>query len=145
MAFLMLSTQSLFAAPGAVKTVVVEDFNFDATAFEAEFAALDQIEDMVLKNQLGDIAELEAFAASNQVDLGAFDAEKSIMATKGFNWSNFDWPSGLWGFLCCPIGFFVVITNSNKTSDQKVSFWIGWAASVVLNAITAPFYYARGI
>ena len=47
-----------------------------------------------------------------------------------------DWASFAWGFLCCPIGFFVIITNKDKDSSQKKSFWIGTITGVILGAIT---------
>ncbi len=141
MATLILSTQALFAAPANMELeVAVEDVEFDAVAFEAEFDELNEVEELVVTNEITSLEELSSLDAS--IDMTSFKSVNSVEGTQGFQWSNFDWPSGLWGFLCCPIGFFVVITNKNKTSDQKTSFWIGLAASVVLSAITSPFYYS---
>lgn len=139
LAFLVLSTQSLFAASSKELVVAEEDVNLDIAAFEAEFAELDQIEDFVVAEGVSSLAELEA--ADLSLDLSKIKNVNSIESTQGFDWDNFDWPSGLWGFLCCPIGFFVVITNKDKTKDQKISFWIGFAAGAVLSAITTPVYY----
>lgn len=140
LAFLMLSTQSLFASSKEL-IVTTEDMNFDVAGFEAEFAALDQLEKLVKEEGITSFAELES-KESVSLDLTDFKSTNSITATQGFDWDNFDWPSGLWGFLCCPIGFFVVITNKDKTKDQKISFWIGVAASTVLSALTTPLYYS---
>ena len=63
----------------------------------------------------------------------------ALSAPLGTNFSieDMDWGAFAWGFCCCPIGFFVVAVNSNKDSNQKLSFWIGWGVSVVLSTISS--------
>ncbi len=116
-------------------TVSSQDIDIDIATFEEAFAEIDALEVAILNDEVSTLEE----AAATGIIVEKFNTASSITATKGFDWNNFDWPSGLWGFLCCPIGFFVVITNGNKTSDQKTSFWIGVAAGVVLNALSTPF------
>ena len=40
-----------------------------------------------------------------------------------------DWASFAWGFCCWPVGFFVVVTNKDKDSNQKKSFW-DWTGNI---------------
>ncbi len=60
----------------------------------------------------------------------------------GFSIDQMDWGAFAWGFCCCPVGFFVVAVNKNKSSESKISYWIGWAAGIVVNSISTVFYYA---
>ena len=47
-----------------------------------------------------------------------------------------DWGSFAWGLLCCPVGFFVVVTNKDKEQAQKTSFWVGWLTAVIINTVS---------
>lgn len=109
-------------------------FNENLNAIETEFQELSNLESAVLANPGMDFAMAteENLVSSNFANASELSVVSSL---------EFDIASFLWGFLCCPIGVFVVALSDNKTSDQKNSFWIGVAASVVLNAITAPVVY----
>ena len=61
-----------------------------------------------------------------------------------FTIDDMDWGSFAWGFCCCPIGFFVVAINDDKTQEQKTSYWIGVIAGVVLDVISSAAYRASG-
>lgn len=141
LSFSILSTSLLAAKPSSNSLEVnAEDIAFDQLAFEKDFELLNEMESLI------EAEGIEGYDELSSLDLdGAytakFDLTYSVKASQGFDWNNFDWGSGLWGFLCCPIGFFVVAVNKNKTKDQKISFWIGVAAGAVLSAITSPIYY----
>jgi uncharacterized membrane protein len=141
LSFFLLVGQVAVASPEKKTFDVQEaDIAFDQESFEQSFALLNELESTIKTEGIKDYEALKTFdVEGNYTD--ALDVSYSVNATQRFDWANFDWGSALWGFLCCPIGFFVVITNKNKTSDQKVSFWIGFAAGVVLNAITYPLVY----
>jgi hypothetical protein len=63
-------------------------------------------------------------------------------SSSAFSLDSMDWKSFAWGFCCCPVGFFVVVLNDDKDSDQKLSYWIGVAVNVVLSAISNGVAYA---
>lgn len=121
----IFSTQTLFAIPTA-SALIEEDIKPDIENFEAEFEELDKLEAAVLAQEV--VTAEEALMMGFEIEqFAGIDAVEADL--------EFDWPSALWGFLCCPIGFFVVVTNKNKTKDEKTSFWIGFAAGTVLNLI----------
>ncbi len=112
-------------------------FNVNEQAIQEEFADLNALEEFVVTNDylaLTDIVESNAYdlSAINVNTMGASSSGDFAFQIEGF----------LWGFLCCPIGFFVVAVNKNKDRDQKLSYWIGVAASTVVSAITSPIYYS---
>jgi hypothetical protein len=115
-------------------------FSFDQNSLENQFAELSVLENTVLQNPAIDFnnAMQMSLIANNFFAANHFSSKQKNMV--------FEWEGFLWGFLCCPIGFFVVAVNSNKTKDNKTSYWIGVGASVVLSAITYKpvynvFYY----
>jgi hypothetical protein len=139
MAMLLLSTQILFA--GNRSLVIDESYvDFDDASFEAEFAELDNLEAVILEEGLASFDDVISYQEENQVELINLETY-SVNSTQGFDFSNFDWGSALWGFLCCPIGLFVVVFNKDKTSDQKTSYWIGVAAGVLFGSIGGGSYY----
>ena len=125
MAFTLLFTQTVLAIPTNVDNNV-KDVEFNEDAFEAEFASLSSLESSVLSGEVSTLDEAN--------DLGfELDQYAGIKAVKAD--LEFDWPAALWGFLCCPVGFFIYVTNKNKTKDEKTSYWIGVAAGTVINII----------
>lgn len=110
--------------------VQADDFAFDSQAFEIEMAALNQLELEVQQNNWS----MSDLAADDQLTstFGNLNLQHA-----SFSVDNMDWNSFAWGFCCWPIGFFVVAINDNKSSDQKLSFWIGMGVNVVLGAISA--------
>lgn len=114
-----------------------ELFNIDETAVQQELAELDQLESYVESGQDLTWTELQTnhqdFLASNELTSMTMNAPLGT----AFTLEDMDWGAFAWGFCCCPIGFFVVAINSNKDTNQKLSFWIGWGVGVVLSTITS--------
>jgi len=118
---------------------VSEDLTFDETEFEAEFAELEALEGFLEENEMS-FEELEATQPNlvSGIDLAGHDASTSASM---FTMDEMDWGSFAWGFLCCPIGFFVVGINKEKEQNQRTSFWIGVIASSVINVISSTIIY----
>ncbi len=125
--FMSLFTVTLFAGN-------TELFNLDETALEAQFQELTTLENFVLSNTNVTAIDLN----SNGFDMAGYDFSTEMASNFEFMWEGF-----LWGFLCCPVGFFVIAIDDDEPKDNKMSFWIGVGASVVLSAITTPVYYGR--
>ena len=119
----------------------VDLFGFNEEKLEQEFAELNRLEGAVINNSEMNLAMAEA--------LNFLPDEFSSASANGFEGSEFrfQWEGFLWGFLCCPVGVFVVALSKNETKDNKTSFWIGVAASAVLSslqtiAVGGGTYYA---
>jgi hypothetical protein len=111
-------------------------FKVDEQALNNEFSDLSALENYVVANNFVSLNEIET---GNLYDLSGLNVN-SMGATSSGNFT-FQWEGFLWGFLCCPVGFFVIAINESRDHDQKMSYWIGVAAGVVLSAITSPYYY----
>lgn len=115
-------------------------FNLNEDQLQNEFSELIHLEKAVDANPA---LTLETAISNNLVgdSFMAANALNNMQSDFVFQWEGF-----LWGFLCCPIGFFVVAVNKNKSKDNKISFWIGFAASSVLGTITqlasGGYYYS---
>lgn len=125
----ILVAQSAFASAADL-------FSYDNDALQTEFAEIQQLEDYVVAN--GDLSLTEVQATSAEVlegiNFNILETASPVGAM--FSIEDMDWGSFAWGFCCWPVGFFVVAINNNKTSDQKLSFWIGLGVSVVLSVIS---------
>jgi hypothetical protein len=109
-------------------------FTDDLNAIESEFASLSNLEQQVITNPALTFAQaMESNLVSN--DFKLLNGADAVANNLVFEWEGF-----LWGFLCCPIGLFVVALNDNKTPDNKTSYWIGVAAGTVLSLLTSPTY-----
>lgn len=108
-------------------------FDLNENALEAEFSELSTLEAAVVADPT---MTVEAAQAQDLVS-EALETAPALPAEGGF---AFDWGGFLWGFLCCPVGFFVVAIGSSKSSDAKTSYWIGVLASVVLSSISSVGY-----
>jgi hypothetical protein len=111
-------------------------FRVDEQELNTEFADLSALENFVQSNNF---ISLHAIVDGNLYDVSAINI--STMAASSQSSFAFQWEGFLWGFLCCPVGLFVIALNENKDKDQKLSYWVGVAAATVLSAITAPAYY----
>ena len=120
--FIMLSAFNCTFASGHL-------FQIDEKALEEEFQELSTLEATVLAHPSMDVSEAR--------DLNYLPEEFTSASADGFEGSNFSfqWEGFLWGFLCCPVGVFVVVLNKHKSKDNKTSFWIGVAANTVLSAL----------
>ncbi len=123
--FMSLFTVTLFAGNSDL-------FNLDETALEVQFQELTTLENFVLSNDNVTYIDL----ADKGFNMAGYAFNTNMDSGMEFMWEGF-----LWGFLCCPVGFFVIAINSNETRDNKLSFWIGVGAASVLSAITSPIYF----
>lgn len=114
--------------------VSANDFQYDETAVIAEFQEVTELENTLLAND---------FSLNTAPESPALAGYLNAMATPApFSIDDMDWTAFAWGFCCWPVGFFVVAINSSKTSDQKLSFWIGTGVSIILSAIGGTRYVA---
>jgi len=120
---------ALFLTASAVQANNADLFQLDEQTLKVEMAELDQLEEYVTENNM----QWEDFQGIDKIN---FDASASLMAAD-FSFDNMDWISFAWGLICCPVGFFVVAINDDKTKDEKTSYWIGVIASVVLGGISS--------
>lgn len=137
-AFFLMAAVSVFAnGPEANASL----FQLDETQLEADFQELDQLETYLLNNEMPSLTNLRESNATllNQLDLGNLSEE--TLVAPAFSIDDMDWISFAWGFLCCPIGFFVVGINQNKSSDEKTSFWLGVIGNVIWSGIASALYY----
>lgn len=109
-------------------------FDLNEEALSTEFAELSSLEDAVVADAM---MTFDAAQEQNLVPV-ALSSSAALPASGDFQW---EWGGFLWGFLCCPVGFFVVAINGSKSHSQKTSYWIGVGASVVLSAITSGSIY----
>lgn len=105
-------------------------FQLNESDLNSEFSELNQLE-LIVENDASmnfEMALTKNLISENMVFNNSLNTMQDdfVMQWEGF----------LWGFLCCPIGFFVVAVNKNKTKNDKLSFWIGVAAGTVVSAIT---------
>lgn len=118
-----------------VKASTADLFSVDQVTIEQEFAGLNDLDAFVSNNnvELGDLSAAEMNSISN-LSMENFNANSPL--SPAFTFADMDWASFAWGFCCWPIGAFVVLLNKNKSSEQKLSFWIGFGTSVVLSVIS---------
>lgn len=125
MKHLILSLSLLLMASLSMATPTASDFVLDEQSFQSEMSALDPIEQ----------------ALSTPTFTGTSTSSSSLFAQYGLQQSAFglddmEWGPFAWGFCCWPVGFFVVAINSNKSKNEKLSFWIGTCVSVVFSGIS---------
>jgi hypothetical protein len=136
---IFLLTAALFVA-GFTFAGNAELFKVDEQALNNEFAGLSALENFVVDNNFISLNEIETGSMYDLTGLNVNTMGATSSGEFAFQWEGF-----LWGFLCCPIGFFVVAVNKNKDHDQKLSYWIGVAAASLFNIIyyiaVAPTYY----
>ena len=111
-------------------------FSLDENQLNEEFSSLNKLEQYIIENNSSSMNDLNLaeFLAKEGINLNMMDV--NALDDLDFQWEGF-----LWGFLCCPVGFFVIAINEEKTRDDKISYWIGVAVSSVISAISAPSVY----
>lgn len=127
---------SINVATATVTNTVIAETEFAVNSdLENEFSALEELEASIKKNGVEDYSTL----LLHQTDLSLLEvnAVNSVNGVESFTMNDMDWGSFAWGFLCCPIGFFVVGINKDKSQDQKSSFWIGVLIGSALNVIAS--------
>ena len=116
------------------------DFSYDKNQLSSQFSNLEQVSIFVEQNNVT-YSEL----SKNPLFEGNLDLTNHISVKPNFSFDDIDWISFAWGFLCCPVGFFIVVIDDDKSKEEKTSFWIGVISSVVLSSISAlatPSYYS---
>lgn len=103
-------------------------FNDDLKLIEAEFKQLNEVEATILANPSFSITKenssyFAAYGATMVCSPGDDDPFK-------FNIEGF-----LWGFLCCPVGFFIIPMNKSRSKDEMISFWIGYCSLNVISTV----------
>lgn len=127
--FLLMASSSSFA-------INADLFQIDDQAIQTELSELTQLESLVAANPALTFNEI-----SSSLDFELESNSYALMASK-FTLDDMEWIPFLWGFLCCPVGLFVVVTNDSSTKDEKTSYWIGVAANVLISGITNAIIYA---
>ena len=125
---LLLFVFAIFALNSYAADASLFDLNEDA--LDTEFAELSTLESAVVADPTMTVAA----AQEQNLITEALETAPALPAEGGF---AFDWGGFLWGFLCCPVGFFIVAIGSSKSSDAKTSFWIGVLANIVLSSISS--------
>jgi hypothetical protein len=128
--FLMMLglTQVAFAGNGDL-------FSYDKQALEQEFAGLQQLEDYLTANPEMTLGQIQQNPAVLPVSLNLSAMQSAGPLGAMFTIDDMDWGSFAWGYCCAPVGFFVVAINDKKSSDQKLSYWIGLATATFLGTI----------
>lgn len=109
-------------------------FSYDKEAVEETFSRLDQLEKQITLQEVTNDGTPSA-ASLFSADLTGINSS-SIPTSPMFDINNMDWGAFAWGFLCCPVGFFVVAINKDKPQVSKTSYWIGVIASSIVSAIS---------
>lgn len=94
-----------------------------------------------LNHTFSDLHQLEAALVSLNISGTNSKSFDDLIASSNLNLSNtpltddpyiFQWEGFLWGFLCCPVGFFTIAVNKRVSKDNKLSYWWGVFANTVL-------------
>tara|TARA_B100000963_G_scaffold241736_1_gene211505 strand:+ start:599 stop:1027 length:429 start_codon:yes stop_codon:yes gene_type:complete len=112
-------------------------FSYDLSEITTELSDLEVVENVIAQNQNSTVEEINTQITNNNFLSSSFGTNyNSSLALRAGLIDEMDWGSFAWGFCCWPVGFFVVITNKDKDSNQKKSFWIGLGTSFVLSLIS---------
>lgn len=122
---------SLLALP-FLSISATNDFSYDKNSLTDQFSQIEQVSNFVDQNGVT-YSEL----SKNPLFKGDMNLTNHISVKPNFSFDDMDWISFAWGFFCCPIGFFVVAIDDEKTKEEKTSFWIGVISSAVLSAISS--------
>lgn len=116
-------------------------FSYDKQQLQDQFEVVDQLEAFVAESNGMTYEEVTVANVTLAQMLQTDNVSANAPMNPMFSVDDMDWGSFAWGFCCWPVGFFVVAINSNKTSDQKLSYWIGLGVSVILSTISNVIYY----
>ena len=119
-------------------------FSYDLSEISTELSDLEVVENVITYNQNSTIEEINKKIINNNFLSSSFDTNynSSLMSRNAFTLDDMDWGAYAWGLLCCPVGFFVVVTNKDKEKAQKTSFFAGWLTAVIINSITYVVAFA---
>ena len=115
----------------------VDLFSYDLSEINTELSDLEVVENVIAQNQNSTIEEVNRKIINNNFLNSSFDTnyKSSLMSRNAFTIDDMDWGAFAWGLLCCPVGFFVVVTNKDKEKAQKTSFFVGWLTAVIVEVI----------
>ena len=115
----------------------VDLFSYDLSEINTELSDLEVVENIIAQNQNSTIDEINRKIINNNFLNSSFDTnyKSSLMSRNAFTIDDMDWGAFAWGLLCCPVGFFVVVTNKDKEKAQKTSFFVGWLTAVIVEVI----------
>ena len=112
-------------------------FSYDLSEITTELSDLEVVENVIAQNQNSTVEEINSQIISNNFLSSSFETNyNSSLALRAGLIDEMDWASFAWGFCCWPVGFFVVVTNKDKDSSQKKSYWVGLGTSLVLSLIS---------
>ena len=112
-------------------------FSYDLSKITSELSDLEVVENIIDQNQNSTVEEINTQIIKNNFLSTSFETNySSSLALRAGLIDDMDWAAFAWGFCCWPVGFFVVVTNKDKDSNQKKSFWVGLGTSVVLSLIS---------
>lgn len=112
-------------------------FSYDLSKITAELSDLEVVENIIDQNQNSTVEEINTQIIKNNFLSSSFETNyNSSLALRAGLIDEMDWASFAWGFCCWPVGFFVVVTNKDKDSSQKKSYWVGLGTSLVLSLIS---------
>ena len=118
-------------------------FSYDLSEISTELSDLEVVENVITYNQNSTIEEINKKIINNNFLSSSFDTDyKSSLALRAGSIDDMDWGAFAWGFCCWPVGFFVVVTNKDKESNQKKSYFVGLGISTVLVIISAVLQLA---
>jgi hypothetical protein len=103
-------------------------FEFEEDVISQEFSQLTSLENFVIAN-----SGIDFNTAIVACDFSGSFANSSIAGDDDpfeFNLEGF-----LWGFLCCPVGFFIIPMNKQRSKDEMISFWIGYCSNTVIGTV----------
>lgn len=139
--FMLLNFAMLFIAITAFGgNSKAELFDYDKKEVQSEFEEINQVEQFVSTHQDATFQDVQSFYDAN----GLNNPSKGMVPL--FSIDDMEWGAFAWGFLCCPVGFFVVGINDSKRQDEKTSYWIGVVTSAVIGTIgtlTTPVIYTN--
>ncbi len=108
-------------------------FSYNQDELNQEFEQLNALEGYVLANQGVAISDVENNPLFGTMDFSGMKHSSPMGAM--FSIEDMDWIAFAWGFICCPVGFFVVAIDDDSSKEEKISFWIGAIVSAVLGSI----------
>ena len=116
----------------------VDLFSYDLSEINTELSDLEVVENIIAQNQNSTIDEINRKIINNNFLNSSFDTnyKSSLMSRNAFTIDDMDWGAFAWGLLCCPVGFFVVVTNKDKEKAQKTSFFVGWLTGLIVQVIS---------
>jgi hypothetical protein len=129
----------LIALLGAINANALDAglFSMDENVIEYEFEALHELEKYIETSGFISLVEVKA---TNPGILNQLNASSNFSPNQlNFGFDDMNWGAFACGFCCWPIGFFTILLNGNKDSDDRISYLIGAGISIIIGAISQPY------